>query len=335
MNEMELLRSLTPAEDDSERAEALGRERLQAAIAAEVENAGSVLGSVRSWWATRRPVVPGIPVRALAAVVVAILAIVVATQVLSRAPAVAGLAQLAEIAESVAPPQAGVGEFLYSRSEVTELRQESGPDGTLSFASRGVVENWLGSDGSLVTRTTRLEPEFFDDVARGTFTALGLESVYGEGVDTQFFAAEESPVDYREWPTDPAVLDPFLRNLVASESEIPELDRLLERAAVVLRTAPSGELRAAVLRVLDGLEGTEEHEVGVGGAALVTVATEYMISDGTFRRELVFDADSAQLLEDSLVLIGDSPTGIPTGTPYRLARHDPAGLVQGLPAGPP
>ena len=77
MNEVELLRRVRQRDDDVAAAEAVARERLQAAIAAERDPSGGPLRArVRAWWEHRLPAVPGF---SLGAVATAAIALVVMT----------------------------------------------------------------------------------------------------------------------------------------------------------------------------------------------------------------------------------------------------------------
>ena len=293
------------------------RERLFAAIQEEIDGTAVSARRRRSLprFATARLAA------AAAAVAVVLVAVVVGSQLLAPPAAVAGLTELARVAEITEPPAVTAGSGIYVRSDRSELVQFAGEDlpgvddAVVSFLLPQTREVWLRADG---TRRLRVEvgiPVFFDPATEAAFYAAGFDAVYGVGiVDDVELARPEVDLDVGSLPADPDALEGALRqSLTAATDEHPVEVRLFELAGALLReTSASPELRAAALEVLAGIDGIELVEDTEQSLA---VGLEFSVGDAGFVHTLAFDRASSALTGERVEYTGgDAGFGVPAGT---------------------
>ncbi len=343
MTELELLRRVgahaEPSPEQVEAAAATALTRLRAAIADEVGSAAAGSqqpGPVRRWWDTL-----GASPLALAGAAAFTIAVVAAVSLtlttLRPRPATAGLDQLAAAAESADEPAPSAGEFVYTRSEVSSVVQEVVGGEVISFLRPQTVERWLNADGQLRIRRSSGAPRFFSADAEAAFQAAGLDAAYAAGTvdDNVFEPAQVPETRLADWSTNPAELREQMVADIApgATAGLPRPARMLELGTSLLQaTGASAELRAAVLRVLADEAGIQSATAADGSVVTVSVAYE---RDGRgFTHEVLFEADTSHIVQESVVATDDLPGGIPAGTVMRSRVNEPSVRVPSIEAPP-
>jgi hypothetical protein len=289
----------------------LGMLRLETAMRSEVTADARRLRP-RRW--SRAVAVAG-----LAAAIVVVGTVVVPDQV-------SALAQLAEVAESVLPVEAGVGTFVYRVSDQTGLASVSAADlgqpglGDISYLRNVRSRTWEAAD--TVRLETELGPlEFFSPADAAAFNSSPLAAQDRPGTVTVSETARvPNDLDARPWPVTTDELRRAMEAHVSNEpSDVPMAVRLMGLAGNLLRDPRiDAPLRAAVLRVLDDVEGIEVSEVD----GVVTASARHLVPSGaTAVTSMEFD-ESAHLVRESEVWVEvPAGLGIPPGTVVFDNRH--------------
>lgn len=319
----ELLRAATgdprPPEEIVER----GRRVLVAAIHEETARPATV---ARRTWSPRW---------AVAGVILTLVAALVVTGVVVAPQPVTALAQLAEVAEKVTVPVPSEGEYLFTSAEETVMSMRSGSElglpalETAAYLLPTSTLSW--SDGAMVHEEMTVgHPVFFSPEVEAAYEASGLaeEEQVGEVIVSDYEVVVDD-LSVQAWPTEAEELRDAMAAYVSGEgSAVPEEARIIDLAANLLREGREpAEVRAAVLRVLDSLEGVTVTEAG----DIVTVAVEYADDLGVpTRTELRFDRESRLVGQSVVWPDGFAAVGAPPGTPVYEARYVPAQVVDSL-----
>jgi hypothetical protein len=282
----------------------LGMLRLETAMRSEVAARGTRLRPRR--WS-----------RAVAVAGLAVAIVVVGTVVIPDQ--VSALAQLAEVAESVLPVEADDGAFVYRVSDQTALAVVAAADlgqpgvGDISYLRNVRSRTWETADS--VRLETELGPlEFFSAEDEAAFNASPFADRDRPGTVT-VSETERVPndLDARAWPVTTNELRRAMEAYVTNEpSDTPMAVRLMGLAGNLLRDPRiDAPLRAAVLRVLDDVDGIEVTETD----GLVTASARHLAPSGaTAVSSMEFD-EGAHLIRETEVWV-DVPAGfgIPPGT---------------------
>jgi hypothetical protein len=209
---------------------------------------------------------------------------------------VAGIAE----AKAAPAPQRGVA---YSVIETASLGTNGDPP-PFSVLLPSRIERWARPDGSGRVIATDRPPVFPGDRDRRRWIAAGRPDL-GEVTrsDKRFGPGELNDVadpglpPSRDLPTEPGALEDALRR-VADQHSAPDV-KVFELAARVLAQAnPSPELRAALYRLLAGLDGVEklDRTRDPRGRPAAAVAVESDYSGQPTRTVLYFDPETAEPL---------------------------------------
>jgi hypothetical protein len=289
----------------------LGMLRLETAMRSEVA-AGATRRRPRRW--SRAVAVAG-----LAAAIVVVGTVVIPDQV-------SALAELAEVAESVLPVEAGDGSFVYRVSDQTALAAVSAADlgqpgaGDISYLRNVRTRSWETADS--VRLETELGPlQFFSPEDEAAFNASPLAAQARPGTVT-VSETERVPndLDARSWPIATDELRRAMEAYVSNEpSDTPMAVRLMGLAGNLLRDPRiDAPLRAAVLRVLDDIEGIEVSVVD----GVVTASARHLAPSGaTAVTSMEFDAGAHLIQESEVWVDGHAGLGIPPGTAVFDSRH--------------
>ncbi len=289
----------------------LGMLRLETAMRSEVA-AGATRLRPRRW--SRAAAVAG-----LVAAIVVVGTVVIPDEV-------SALGQLAEVAESVLPVEAGDGTFVYRVSDQTGLVSVSAADlgqpgvGDISYLRNVRSRTWETDDS--VRLETELGPlEFFSSADEAAFNASPLAAQDRPGTVTVSETGRvPNDLDARAWPVTTDELRRAMEAHASNEpSDTPMAVRLMGLAGNLLRDPRiDAPLRAAVLRVLDGVAGIEVSDVD----GVVTVSARHLAPSGaTAVTSMEFD-EGAHLIRESEVWVdGHAGLGIPPGTAIFDSRH--------------
>lgn len=302
----DLLRRLTgdpvpgPATIDS------GRLRLMAAI--HQETAVPDIASRRSAGSWLRRV-------AVAAAVVAValtFSVVTPTEVTA-------LGDLAQVAETVAPTIAADGQYVYRVTDQMSLDALSwadlgiGGDDLVAYLRSVQIHTWENTD-AIREEITFGAPVFFDPVAGAAYSGSSAEARERPGSVTSS-ERERVPlrIDQRVWPITPDALRGAMEAQVSNEpAATPEEGRVMGLASELLRDPRiAGDLRSAVIQVLDGINGVVVGHVG-DGAFVSLRYTAPPGGDTLFT--LAFDGQGRLLRETETWLDGNEDLGVPAGT---------------------
>ncbi|MBA2338026.1 MAG: hypothetical protein H0V96_09785 [Acidimicrobiia bacterium] len=264
---------------------------------------------------TRRSTTPWLRRVAVAAAVVAM---ALAVSVLTPAE-VTALGDLAEVAETVAPTIAAEGQYVYRVTEQTGLQSLSradlgiGGSGDVTYLRSVEVHTWEGAD-AIREEVILGSAEFFDPTAEAAYRGSSAEAREKPG--TVVSSERERvpfPLDARLWPiaTDAlrGAMEAHVSNLPA---ETPEAAQLIDLAGELLRDPRiAADLRGAVIRVLDGIDGVVVGHVDDG----VTVSLRYTAPPGGDTvYTLAFDGQGRLLRETETWMDGNDAAGVPAGT---------------------
>lgn len=243
---------------------------------------------------------------------------VLLTQTVSTSPAAAVITELAEVAEARDPLTISDSQFAYTITEGSRLFTHDSLHYTLPYTS----EQWSGDQGTVRLQETNHEPQFFSTADEEAYYAAGLDvgDRLGETVVTT--QEDSNPIlDEEDWSTDPRELETMIRRQVGDD-EFTVLEKCLEFLRAPLLPP---ELRAAVLRVISGLD-LELVDDGPKGA------TFSMSLDTPLPLHLRFTLDDAGHLrfEERIQTDGYPEQGVPPGTVDYTATYSVPVLVDSL-----
>lgn len=283
-----------------------GRMRLMAAI--HQETAVHVI-------ARRRSAAPWLRRVAVAAAVVAValtFSVITPTEVTA-------LGDLAQVAETVAPTVATEGQYVYQVTDQAGLdslsRADLGlrGDGIVAYLRSVQVHTWETAD-AIREEVVLGIPLFFDDVAQAAYRGSPAEARERPGTATSG-ERERVPtrLDVRVWPTTSDALRSAMEAQVSNEPAArPQAAQVMGLAGELLRDPRiEADLRSAVIRVLDGIDGVVVGHIGDG----VTVSLRYTAPPGgDTLYTLAFDGQGRLLRETETWLDGNQDLGVPAGT---------------------
>jgi hypothetical protein len=232
---------------------------------------------------------------------------------------VTALSSLAEVAESVSPVVATDGGFVYRQIDQTNLAAVEAGD--LGREEGGDV-NYLHQ---LQTRTWETLDQIRQEIEQGApiFLNPGDEAAFAANpgafgaapgtVTVTETARVPSDLDARDWSTDPARLRSEMEAYVSNEpAETPMEASLMALAGSLLRDPRiEAPLRAAVLRVVDGIDGIE---VGTSDGSVTVSLRHAAPPGGTAVSSMEFDRGAHLLRERQVWVEGQPALGIPPGT---------------------
>ena len=270
MNDLDLVRLVgQQIPPTDEESRQRARSRLMELVEAEARGAGRVPDIGRRW--------PRAAILGVAATLILIGILMVLPRGSGYATADELFADLRGVAVDGTSEPVGPSEFLYTRFEqVTEHG-----DGAGSTLIEGTREIWIARDGAGRIRD-------------------------GSG-DEVFQAGELLFIDTDALPADPDTLEAMLRQGEVFGGTPPtEVDLLADIGSLLAESHPRPELSAALFQVAGRIPGVEL--VGDRTDALGRKGIAVALADTRRRAELVFDPDSARLLERSAVRFGDNGT---------------------------
>ncbi|MEX2274568.1 MAG: CU044_5270 family protein [Actinomycetota bacterium] len=289
MNDLDLVRLLgaeVPITDDLARLQA--RSRLRTLIDRETR-----VGTARSTERRRRRRASTLFTAAAALMLVAVFAVL--PRGADYATADELFSDLSSVAERGSADPESTGEFFYTKSE----RATEQGEGAGSILVEGVREIWIARDGS-----GRIRDQSGDEV----------------------FQPGELPfIDTDNLPADADALLRMLRGGEVFGGAPPsDVDLLADIGSLLAETHPRPELRASLLDAAGRIPGVElvGDRTDAAGRAGIAVAS----ADPTRRIELIFDPESAALLERSAVRAGDGE-GQPDRLEYRIT-YEESGVVE-------
>jgi hypothetical protein len=240
-----------------------------------------------------------LPAAATIALVVAAAVVVALIGPVGRSTAAAAeLRRLASIASLEHVPQFGEGEYLFVASD--ELRPEKmqflGTDVSFTVVSRLRMQTWIAGDGSSFRRTEWISSDFRSEADRRLWEEAGEPDVPRAG-DVREESSRSGGyfwVDLSGLPRDPTELLAALRSgAVVPRTPGDDQVFLLIGDLMAQGDAPP-VLRASLFESAARLEGIREtgevtDPLGRDGIGLA-------IDGGSLRTQLVFDAETADLL---------------------------------------
>jgi hypothetical protein len=225
------------------------------------------------------------------------------------------------------------GQFVYTKSE--SVWTTSAPTASGTFAMALVPrtrEIWIGADGSgrIHQEITgppvwlgQPDPALADSIA----SQADEDWTFGPGemanTDDMFGL---TPERMTALAADPAALAALIGERAAHAGPTPDVESFVIVGDLLRESNLSPEFRAAIYRYAAGIPrvellGTLTDNAGRSGVA---VAQEYR----GVRHELIFDADTAQLLEERDVIVSDdSDYDAPLGTVVGRATYLSSGVV--------
>ena len=295
-------------EHDSERARAL-LARILADPVAEPE--------VRLRTRRRVRVVVALPVAALAAVGVAIVIALGSSSGAGPASAATSLREAAHAAAAQTPLVVRPGEYLYTKSvdAYTTTSEGATPGTSWTAVLPQTRETWFGlRDGRL--HTTYGTPFFLSDQDRAQWVAAGKPEITGSPKDIALGALE--PVAL---PDDPAALYAKLQADTAGYGSRRNFEMFTLIGDSLRETNASPAQRAALYAVAAKLPGVDlvgpvRDSTGRSGIAVAMSDLENRV-----RQMLVFDPDTADLLEEREVTLRGNSFGYPADTQIGYATY--------------
>ena len=288
-----------PTEDTVHR----GMMRLQAAMAASAADRAPRRGA---FW-----------VRAAGALGVVLAVVAVASIVVPDQ--VTALAGLAEVAESVPPVVATDGGFVYRETDEISLAAALAGDVGLPEGDDIVYQRQLH------TRTWETDDQIRQEIEQGPPIFLRPEDEAAFSANPGAFGAAPgtvtvtetarvpSDLDARDWSTDPTQLRTEMESYVSNEpAGTPVEASLMALAGSLLRDPRiQAPLRAAVLRVVDGIAGIE---VTSSGESITASLRHEAPPGGTAVTSMEFDQGAHLVRERQVWVEGRPALGIPPGT---------------------
>lgn len=263
-----------------------------------------------------------------AAVVVAVL---IALVPLTRAPAQAALAELAEATRDLPAEELPPGRYIYVATDQVFLgsavvQLAEGRVG-VEYLLPSTVEAWWQTDTVQLT-TTVGEPVFFDPAVEAAYYAAGLDT--GDQVGqtrTETFTGVSNQLDPTRWSTDPEILTEQLQQAAENNPRsLPIEVEILELAYQLLEPqllAPP-QLRAAIIEVIASLD-LEQTRLPDGQ---VTAAITYQRpAFGTVTLTLTFDPAGHLIKREAVTTTGLAAAEIPPDTTYELVEQTPPAIV--------
>lgn len=248
----------------------------------------------------------GVWLKAAASVAVVAVGIVL-LQTGGASPAEAALSEVAEAARLLDPLQVRSGEFVYTRSESTNLITEEDAAGPIYAHVSELRETWADGAGFLQVRTTIGVPVFFDSDMERRYYEAGFDAHRPPGEIMEQFENVGSMLDELDWPTEPAALADTLRGLGENGSD----DEVFSFALSLLREDfASPQLRAGLVEVIGGLGVEIIHRAEDS----ITIAREILRGAGRRDRYSVTISDEAVLTFQRLEYTDEIPDlGLPAG----------------------
>ncbi|MDP9494099.1 MAG: hypothetical protein M3P87_02570 [Actinomycetota bacterium] len=245
---------------------------------------------------------------------------VLVVQTVSISPAAAVITEFARVAEARDPLLIPDGDFAYIRTEATSISY-AGSD-ALPYLLPENRETWIGDEGTARVSTTNLEPTFFALADETAYYAADLDEGDRLGETITITQTDINQILTEiDWPTDPDELEAMIRSVIGdTDHDVVETCLEMLRATLI-----SPELRAAVLRVIAGLD-LELVDDGPDGA------TFSMGLDRPFPMQLRFTLDDYGHLrfEERIQTEGNPDLGVAPGTVDYTATYSVPVLVDSL-----
>lgn len=314
MAELDLLRSLPfPIAEPSDEARARARERLLRHVR-------------RSGLARRRRLlVPAVGLAAAGAVA-ALVGVGLRDQ--GNATAATVLRDAASIAISQAPPPAlEPGQFRYTKS-VQAYTVTAADKGFWTALGPTVREIWLGPTGGLL-RETSGKPQFLSTRDRERWIADGRPMINAPKSSTPL-----PPQERIDLPTDPDVLYARLGFEAVGHGNGIRGEMFTLVGDALRETDASPELRAALYEVAARIPGVELVGPATDREGRHGLAVAYSSSANRQRHELIFDPETAALLEEEYIVLAGNSFGYRPGTVIGYATYVEGGVVDKLGARP-
>jgi hypothetical protein len=245
-----------------------------------------------------------------------------------NATAATVLRDAASVASRQAPPPSlQPGQFRYTKS-VQAYTVTAADKGFWTALGPKVRETWLGPNGGLL-RETSGKPQFLSARDRERWIADGRPQVNAPRSSTPL-----PPQEKLDLPTNPDVLYARLAfQAFGNDNGVPaEMFTLVGDA--LRETDASPELRAALYEVAARIPGVELVGPVVDRAGRHGVAVAYSSSANRQRHELIFDPETAALLEEEYVVLAGNLFGYRPGTVVGYATYVGGGIVDRLGARP-
>lgn len=232
---------------------------------------------------------------------------------LRRESPVGGLEAMSQVAAAQSIPGLGSGSVRYTKTKSLVPQFVAGASPYKLTAQR-IREVWLLPDGSGRTRTETVSADFPSIDDEKSWEDSGSPSLDVPASERTFGAGELSVVDYRNLPTDDALLFDWIedRSRLSGPGLHPEM------FIVVGDLLRDGwiypELRASLFRVTARIPGVQlqEQVTDPDGRRGVAVSLTYDNGNGNQAKlERIFDPQSTQLLSETMSIVGTSAPPMP------------------------